>query len=72
MGEIGTCNLENLNEGQHANYLHYFWLYDIDVVWAVYLISVAASTTSFVSIWDWKADVWSAIFVIASLLKILN
>jgi len=40
---IVICNLENLSDSQHANYLHHWCLYDIDVV--VYLTLTTVSMT---------------------------
>ena len=46
------CNLENLSNSQHTNYMCHWCLYDIDVVQSVaYLILTAVDFRS-ASIWD--------------------
>jgi len=43
---IGTCNIQNLNDSQQANYLRHYCLCNINVVRRMgYLILTAASMT---------------------------
>jgi len=54
-------NLENLNDHQHANYLRYWRLYDIDAVRCIVYLILTVATSRSTSIWDSNADVRAAI-----------